>query len=118
MVDVVTMPRPKKSRKRSQNAAALSASVIKKQKNEKTCGLKNTDNESSIDMSDTSVVSSNNGVGETGRDVNSSGSRGRRGTRQPPSQRRSRRRQQSEVSRNIQRHVSTSDTDEPVQRYP
>lgn len=105
MVDVVTMPRPNKSRKRSQNAAALSASVIKKQKNEKTCGLENTDNESSIDMSDTSVVSSNNGVGETGRDVNSSGSRGSR-------------RQQSEVSRNIQRHVSTSDTDEPVQRYP
>ena len=60
------MPRPNKSRKRSQNAAALSASVIKKQKNEKTCGLENTDNESSIDMSDTSVVSSNNGVGETG----------------------------------------------------
>ena len=84
----------------------------------KTCGLENTDNESSIDMSDTSVVSSNNGVGETCRDVNSSGSRGRHGTRQPPSQRRSSRRQQSEVSRNIQRHVSTSDTDEPVQRYP
>ena len=87
----------------------------------KTCGLENTDNESSIDMCDTSVVSSNNGVDETGRDVNSSGSsgsQGRRGTRQPPSQRRSSRRQQSEVSRNIQRHVSTSDTDEPVQRYP